>query len=86
MNAILFALNVIALAALVTLHLNTDRNDMALVQADTQHWVARPVAQRAVMDTQHIRASMVRSQSPAAQGELDGMEMGQPAPVERYVF
>ncbi|UFH48039.1 hypothetical protein [Pseudomonas sp. KNUC1026] len=86
MNAALYALNAAALATLAIMHFHTDRADSALVQVDTQHWVNRPVAQRAVIDTQHIRASMVREPSAQAQGELDAMEMMQPAPVERYVF
>ncbi|MFF7708687.1 hypothetical protein [Pseudomonas sp. NPDC007930] len=82
MNATLFALNAMALAALLSCHFLSDRNDAALVHIDTDHWVQRPVAQRAGMPTQHIRASVIQERA----GNVEHMEMAQPAPVERYTF
>lgn len=81
MNATLLTLNALALVALVSFHIHTDRTDVALVHINTAHWVNRPVAQPASMVPQRAYASQVHEL-----GSAESVETTQAAPVERYTF
>lgn len=79
MNSTLFALNALALVALVAFHFHDEQQpDAALVHVQAEHFMARPAAQLADMKP-HRGMSVLTSQQ----------EQGESAPVihtDRYTF
>jgi hypothetical protein len=85
MNTALYILNALAVVALVSfqVHSHTHTQDPALINVQTEQWVAHPVAQWAVMNAQQGQAAFLASDRSA----IDSNE--QPVPAhnpQRFTF
>lgn len=78
MNAALYLLNVLAMVAVVSFHFLAGAPD-ATVNIDVDHWVKRPIAQRAGM---HEQSLGTLASSPSGRDLVDGPAQR----LDRYTF